>query len=223
MEVKITTLCKPAWRKRSATCDSWLPIPGRSRSTTPPASLIPINPFNPSLSRALSTFDIAHNFVVSYGYELPFFRNGHGGRPPSCLGGWSVSGITRFNTGFPVTLTEDDDRLIVRLQWRGRTELQRPAPFTFSTRASRAILFFDPSPLLPPRLLGLLGNAKRRFFHGPGINNWDLAVRQIYGLIGERNGPGIPGRVLQYFQSCPIHGRRIYFNGGIKRQSWSGH
>ena len=33
-----------------------------------------VNPLNPSLSRALSAFDITHNFVVSYSYQLPFER-----------------------------------------------------------------------------------------------------------------------------------------------------
>ncbi len=63
----------------------------------------PINPYNPNNSRALSQFDITHNFVFSYGYQLPFFRDGHGFKGKA-LGGWSVSGITRFATGFPVTL-----------------------------------------------------------------------------------------------------------------------
>ena len=33
-----------------------------------------VNPLNPSLSRALSAFDITQNFVVSYSYQLPFAR-----------------------------------------------------------------------------------------------------------------------------------------------------
>ena len=31
-----------------------------------------VNPFNPALSYALSSFDVKHNFVVSYEYQLPF-------------------------------------------------------------------------------------------------------------------------------------------------------
>ena len=31
-----------------------------------------VNPFDPSLSKALSAFDVKHNFVVSYNYQLPF-------------------------------------------------------------------------------------------------------------------------------------------------------
>ena len=30
-----------------------------------------VNPFNPALSYALSSFDVKHNFVLSYEYQLP--------------------------------------------------------------------------------------------------------------------------------------------------------
>ncbi|HYL13812.1 MAG TPA: hypothetical protein VEV41_12300, partial [Terriglobales bacterium] len=35
--------------------------------------------------------------------------------------------------------------------------------------------------------LGQLGNARRRFFHGPGINNWDLAVLKDTKLTESMN------------------------------------
>jgi hypothetical protein len=34
-----------------------------------------VNPINPALSYALSSFDIRHNFVVSYNYKIPFERS----------------------------------------------------------------------------------------------------------------------------------------------------
>ena len=34
----------------------------------------PVNPFNFSATRALSAFDLTHNFVASYQYQLPFER-----------------------------------------------------------------------------------------------------------------------------------------------------
>ena len=33
-----------------------------------------VNPVDPSLSKALSAFDMRHNFVASYKYELPVRR-----------------------------------------------------------------------------------------------------------------------------------------------------
>ncbi len=42
-----------------------------------------VNPFNPSLSYALSSFDVKHNFVLSYEYQLPFERFLHSHRRAS--------------------------------------------------------------------------------------------------------------------------------------------
>lgn len=141
-----------------------------------------IDPVNPGLSRALSIFDISHNFVISYGYDLPFFRSGHGATG-KLLGGWTISGITRFTTGFPITLKENDDNSL-----RGCCNDDVPnyngQPIHFLDPRQPGHLFFDPSPF-SQETLGTLGNAKRRFFHGPGINNWDLALHKNT-LIGER-------------------------------------
>jgi len=142
----------------------------------------PINPFNPSLSRALSTFDIAHNFVVSYSYDLPFARAAHGVQG-KLLSGWTISGITRFNTGFPVTLTEDDDNSLCGCSGADVPNYNGQ-PIHFLDPRKPGNLFFDPSPF-SPEALGSVGNAKRRFFHGPGINNWDLAFHKNT-RIGER-------------------------------------
>jgi Carboxypeptidase regulatory-like domain/TonB dependent receptor len=142
----------------------------------------PINPFNPSLSRALSTFDIAHNFVVSYSYDLPFARAAHGVQG-KLLSGWTISGITRFNTGFPVTLTEDDDNSLCGCDGADVPNYNGQ-PIHFLDPRKPGNLFFDPSPF-SPEALGSVGNAKRRFFHGPGINNWDLAFHKNT-RIGER-------------------------------------
>ena len=70
-----------------------------------------VNPINPALSYALSSFDVKHNFVVSYDYQLPFdelFK-----RSNRLTSGWSVSGITRFSTGFPVLMVNNGDNSLL--------------------------------------------------------------------------------------------------------------
>jgi len=134
-----------------------------------------INPFNPDLSRSLSTFDIAHNFVVSYSYDLPFVtsKNGVKGK---LLSGWTVSGITRFATGFPITVSEGDDASLCGCDgvdtpnWNGQS-------IHFLDPRGPGNLFFDPS-VFSPEQLGQIGNTKRRFFHGPGFNQWDFALHK---------------------------------------------
>jgi hypothetical protein len=142
----------------------------------------PINPFNPSLSRSLSIFDIAHNFVISYSYDLPFYRSGHGAAG-KLLGGWNISGVTRFTTGFPITLTENDDNSLCGCSGADVPNYDGQSIHFLDPRKP-GHLFFDPSPF-SPEALGSVGNAKRRFFHGPGINNWDLALHKNTA-IGER-------------------------------------
>jgi hypothetical protein len=41
--------------------------------------------------------------------------------------------------------------------------------------------------LFSTETLGQLGTASRRFFHGPGINNWDMAVLRDTTLKEEMN------------------------------------
>ncbi len=76
-----------------------------------------VNPLNPSLSRALSAFDITQNFVVSYSYQVPFKRFLH--VTSRWTEGWEFSGITRFSTGLPVTLINYGDNSLLGAEPNG--------------------------------------------------------------------------------------------------------
>ena len=56
-------------------------------------------------SRGLSDFDRTHRFAVSYRYDLPFYQ-GASGAKERLLGGWSLSGITIFQSGVPFSVTD---------------------------------------------------------------------------------------------------------------------
>ena len=56
-------------------------------------------------SRGLSDFDRTHRFAVSYRYDLPFYQ-GASGAKERLLGGWSLSGITIFQSGAPFSVTD---------------------------------------------------------------------------------------------------------------------
>jgi hypothetical protein len=142
-----------------------------------------INPLNFKITKALSAFDATNNFVTSYRYRLPFDKL----RLPSRLaGGWAVSGITRFSTGLPVFLTEPDDNSLLGTAFGGPTGNTVDVPdftpgnlqITDPRKANPATgtnPYFNTS-LFSAEPLGRLGTASRRFFHGPGLNNWDLAL-----------------------------------------------
>ncbi len=136
------------------------------------------NPINPRLSRGLSAFDATNNFVVSYNYTLPF---DHFGGPRQLTHGWALSGITRFTTGLPVTLVETDDHSLLGTAFGGPIVLPVDTPdlvapvHTMNPRDSTSHYYFDPASFASSPI-GQEGDARRRFFHGPGINNWDMAL-----------------------------------------------
>jgi len=137
-----------------------------------------VNPFNHKLSRALSAFDQTHNFVLSYAYNLPFEKLGG---PKRLTAGWQLSGITRFATGLPVTLYETDDNSLLGTANSGPLPIGMDTPLFTGTsihrqnpRSSATASFFDASQFVPEPI-GTLGSP-RRFFHGPGQNNWDMAL-----------------------------------------------
>jgi hypothetical protein len=142
-----------------------------------------VNPYYYPLTKALSAFDLTHNFVVSYNYELPFDKLWHPGRLTS---GWYISGITRFSTGLPITISENDDHALVgnfSTGPNGNTTdepIHTPGPLNITDPRkqnlqtlqnpyfNKGLFFVEP--------VGTLGTSSRRFFHGPGINNWDIAL-----------------------------------------------
>jgi hypothetical protein len=137
-----------------------------------------INPTNSYLSRGLSAFDSTHNFVVSYNYILPFNRLAG---PKRLTNGWALSGITRFATGLPVTLVETDDNSLLGTAFGGPIVLPVDTPnqvaplHKMNPRNSSSHDYFDPT-AFASSAIGVEGDARRRFFHGPGTNNWDTAL-----------------------------------------------
>lgn len=133
-----------------------------------------INPVDPN-QKALSAFNSTNNFVVSQTYRLPIdarVRN-------RFTSGWTVSSITHFATGLPVTLLETDDNSLLGTGGGGPIQL----PIDTPNYTSGSLDFSNPrtnphyfnTSLFSFEGVGQLGDAPRRFFHGPGINNWDLA------------------------------------------------
>jgi len=143
-----------------------------------------VNPFDFRRQYAISAFDLKHNFVVSYNYELPFdklFRASN-----RLTQGWAISGVTRFATGLPVTFQSFGDNALVQVQNNGvnSVSIDLPnynpnlGPLNINHDPRRNPLAFNTA-LFSPNPLGTFGTSSRRFFYGPGINNYDMVLRKI--------------------------------------------
>ncbi|HUK90786.1 MAG TPA: TonB-dependent receptor, partial [Blastocatellia bacterium] len=132
------------------------------------------NPFNPRLSRGLCIFDVTHNFVASYTIQLPLDKvAGESRVAKAALGGWAFSGITTFATGLPIVLMEDDDQSLSGTNADVPNVV--PGKLLANTNPRNGGTYFNTN-LFSPEALGQLGNSARRFFHGPGLNNFDMAL-----------------------------------------------
>jgi|HubBroStandDraft_6_1064221.scaffolds.fasta_scaffold00253_27 hypothetical protein len=149
-----------------------------------------INPLNPALSKALSAFDVKHNFVVSYNYQLPFDRLF--GAANRWTQGWAISGITRFSTGFPVTLYNYGDNSLLGTEPNGINNFgvdepqYTPGSLALNHDPRNGQPYFNTS-LFSLQPLGEPGNARRRFFYGPGIDNYDMALLKSVPLTESRS------------------------------------
>ncbi len=138
-----------------------------------------VNPLNPGLSKALSAFDMRQSFVVSYKYSLPIGHLVH--RQNRLTEDWSLTGVTRFSTGFPVTLYNNNDTSLLGTIPNGinnngvDTPEVAPGRLEVNTNPRNGRPAFNASLFSLPAL-GQLGTAAPRYFYGPGIDNFDLAL-----------------------------------------------
>ncbi len=140
-----------------------------------------LNPIDPRRSRSLSAFDARHRLVLSYYWQLPT-RN-FSGATGKVLNGWAVSGITTFQTGFPIRIsTLDDQELMYSFDFELPGEPDLVAPFHTMKPQSNALYYFDPSAFSEDNTFGRIGNSPRTVCCGPHISQTDFAILKTFPI-----------------------------------------
>jgi hypothetical protein len=136
-----------------------------------------LNPFNARASRSLSLYDARQRLVISYVYQLPVPK--YSGVKGGVLDGWEVSGITQFQSGFPVHIQDGNDHeLTSSIDFSAAGTPDLIAPFhKLDPRNTPTHLVFDPASFADPAL-GNFGTAKRTICCGPGLNNSDVSLQK---------------------------------------------
>lgn len=148
----------------------------------------PYDTYNRHLDYGPANFSRNNIFVANYVYDLPFYtdQRGFAGK---ALGGWELSGITVFESGVPLTITQfndpfssddfgtgpnlfpdgigiDDDNFVSPRPDRvGGQGVNGPKT---STQWFNKAAWTD--------AIGHFGNSGRGVVYGPGFNNWDLSA-----------------------------------------------
>jgi Carboxypeptidase regulatory-like domain/TonB dependent receptor len=149
-----------------------------------------LNPLNVAATRAISAWDMRHNLVASYQVNLPFDLIS--GRTNRLTDGWSVAGTARFATGLPVTLLDDSDNSLLGTLGNGinnyllDTPEYRGAPLEINSNPRNGRAEFNTT-AFTTESPGQLGNVPRRFFYGPGINNFDMTLTKKLQLTESKS------------------------------------
>jgi len=153
------------------------------------------NPFNLESNYADSGYDARQRLVFSYSYEVPSVRHYQSFHavPSRLTDGWRLAGVTTFQTGFPIDVFDSSDDSLTcfaavafygcpdRPNVVGPVQRADPRTSTYTnnnpagTGAPADHYYFNPNSFAT-ETLGVLGNAGRNLFHGPGFNNWTLGL-----------------------------------------------
>jgi hypothetical protein len=141
------------------------------------------DPRDPSRAYGLSTFDMRHNLVMSYNWDLPFARLFG---PRRITTGWHITGISRFYTGVPVSVKSGGDYALTNIGLDYPTQIgsiQKLNPRDSATSQYFNKSAFDLS--IPScggatsyEACGVSGSAKQFLFSGPGAINTDLGLEK---------------------------------------------
>jgi hypothetical protein len=135
------------------------------------------DPRNPGRAYGPSTFDLRNNLVLSYNWEIPFARFLGARRITT---GWHLSGITRFNSGIPISLKSTGDFALTNLGLDYPTQI---APVHKMNPRDFGNLFFSPSSFATGlscgyEVCGVSGSAPQYSFAGPGTINTDAGLEK---------------------------------------------
>jgi hypothetical protein len=136
------------------------------------------DPRDPTRAYGLSSFDMRHNLVLSYNWDLPF---AHWFGDHRVTSGWHLTGISRFNTGTPISLKSGGDVALTNIGLDypnivGSVHTLNPRDtannqyFTTSAFASNLSCGYE--------VCGVTGNAKQYMFNGPGVINTDAGIEK---------------------------------------------
>ncbi len=167
-------------------------------------------------SRGYSDFDRPHRLAVSYRYDLPFFSSAQG-VTHAVLGGWSLSGITVFQSGTPFTVFDSaagsaylgpgytptltgslvSGATIGSSYTTGDIHNRLNGGYLDMSKFTTAQLLypFDPAnptttcdPVNNPNFCTTyFGNLGRNAFRGPHQQNWDFSLMKSFRLTERFN------------------------------------
>jgi len=148
-----------------------------------------INAWFPKQLRAVSDFNNKHQFNANWVWELPFgqnkaFGSGMGRFANAVIGGWTLSGLWRWTSGYPFTVSSGFG-WATNFELESAAILNAPAPKTgtFKIGGTTPNVFKDPTSALGAFRQSFPGESgQRNELVGPGTFNIDAALSKSWKI-----------------------------------------
>jgi hypothetical protein len=129
-----------------------------------------------------ANFDRTHTLTISHTWQLPYGRGRHWGSGISkamdaVLGGWNFSGISRFESGLPFTVTADDPLLYADFNQVRPDQVGDP-----NIPNQNRFHWFDPAAFVDAQEVGRQGLVRHNSLRGPGFYQLDLSLGKVFQL-----------------------------------------
>ena len=163
-----------------------------------------LNPLPGAHNYAPSLFDARHRFVISYYWQLPIRKyNGFAGK---VLDDWAVSGITTYQTGFPIRITSSaDNELMNSFDFELPGEPNQIEPFTHQRPQDNSNYYFNNTSIFDnSSVFGYVGNAPRTICCGPGISQTDFVLMKNIAVT-ERTHAEFRAEVFNLFNHTQFY------------------
>jgi hypothetical protein len=139
------------------------------------SSLMLVYPGTAAPDRGSSNFDVRHSATLAMAYELP-----------QLLRGWSVDGILRARTGFPIDILSVENTFGLAFDNAVRPNLAPGAPVWLNDSAEPGGRRLNRNAFSLPNS-GMQGSLGRNAIAGFGMYQIDLALRKQFALMGDRS------------------------------------
>lgn len=158
-----------------------------------------INAWSPKQLRGLSDFNNAHQINANWVYELPIgrgkhFGSGMGGVLNAFLGGWDISGLWRWSSGFPFTVAPGLGFWGTNWQLTSADVMTGPAPktgtYVVSTGPGNPAspnVFQDPAKAITAFRNAYPGESgQRNNLIGPGTFSIDASLGKTWNITEDK-------------------------------------
>ena len=152
------------------------------------------NAFDPNSRQGVSDFDTTHQINANWIAELPFgrgkrFAGSSSGATEALIGGWELTGLTRWTSGFPFTV---DNGNFWPTNWdeQGIAQIVAPVQIGHSRDLSTGSIsvFANPTAAINAFAHPFPGQAgSRNVIRGDGFAGWDMALNKKWKMPWENH------------------------------------